>query len=147
MKTKTYLSIIALTILSVTTFSSCDNDEGDTTKPVISLEEPADGENLLIGDEVHFEMDLSDDVMLKSYKVDIHNNFDNHGHKRAAATTDFTFQKSWDISGQKNIHIHHHEIVIPEDATPGNYHMVVYCTDEAGNEAHIARNIVLKVKD
>ena len=33
---------------------------------------------LKIGNEkgVHFEMNLSDDVMLKSYKINIHNNFE-----------------------------------------------------------------------
>jgi len=33
--------------------------------------------------------------------------------------------------------------VIPVNATPGDYHLMVYCTDAAGNEAYIARNIVL----
>lgn len=28
---------------------------------------------------------------------------------------------------------------------PGNYHLMVYCTDAAGNETHIARNIVLSI--
>lgn len=32
---------------------------------------------------------------------------------------------------------------IPADATPRNYHLMVYCTDVAGNESYIARNIVL----
>ena len=60
-------------------FSSCDNDDSsDTTKPLIELHEPEEGQALEIGNEhrVHFEMDLSDDVMLKSYKIEIHSNFD-----------------------------------------------------------------------
>lgn len=62
-------------------FSSCDNDDSsDTTKPLIELHEPEEGQALEIGNEhgVHFEMDLSDDVMLKSYKIEIHSNFDHH---------------------------------------------------------------------
>ena len=55
----------------------------------------------------------------------------------------FVFNRSYDVSGKKNVHVHHHDIVIPEDATPGDYHLMVYCTDAAGNETHIARNIVL----
>ena len=35
--------------------------------------------------------------------------------------------------------------MIPANATPGDYHLMVYCTDAAGNEAHVARNIVLSV--
>ena len=51
--------------------------------------------------------------------------------------------RSYDVSEQRTAHIHHHDIVIPANATPGDYHLMVYCTDAAGNEAHVARNIVL----
>jgi hypothetical protein len=140
--------------ISFVTFSSCDkDDDGDTTKPIINLIEPEEGDVLRIGDQhgVHFDIELSDDVMLKSYKVDIHPNFDEHVHSTtlksaSSETVDFTFNKSWDISGQKNADIHHHEIKIPANATPGNYHLMVYCTDAAGNEAHLARNIVLSTE-
>ena len=80
MKTKIYFTTIL--VISVLAFFSCDKEDSDTTKPMIDLHEPAEGQALLIGSEkgVHFEMDLSDDVMLKSYKIDIHNNFDHHSH-------------------------------------------------------------------
>ena len=145
MKTKNYF--IAILAISAATFFSCDNNDSDTTKPVIELHEPAEGQALLIGSEegVHFEMDLSDDVMLKSYKIDIHNNFDHHSHdtRVTGTTVDFTFNRAYDVSEQRTAHIHHHDIVIPANATPGDYHLMVYCTDAAGNEAHVARNIVL----
>ena len=47
---------------------------------------------------------LSDDVMLKSYMIEIHSNFDHHSHgkSRAAAaeeaTVDFSFNRSYDLS-------------------------------------------------
>ena len=153
MKAKFNFSLVCLMAISLATFSSCDkDDDGDTTKPVIHLMKPEEGCVLKIGDEqgIHFDIELSDNVMLKSYRVNIHSNFDGHAHSSAlkaslSETADFTFDKSWDISGQKNADIHHHEIKIPANATPGNYHMVVYCTDAAGNEAHLARNIVLSV--
>ena len=68
MKTKLYLPIISLLAMSVFAFISCDDSDSDTTKPVIELSEPEEGQELKIGDEhgVHFEMDLSDDVMIKS---------------------------------------------------------------------------------
>lgn len=153
--TKFKFYLVCLMAISFVTFSSCDkdNDSSDTTKPVINLIEPEEGAILKIGDDhgVHFDVELSDDVMLKSYKVDIHPNFDGHVHfaslKAASETTvDFTFSKSWDVSGQKNTDIHHHEIKIPANATPGNYHLMIYCTDAAGNEAHLARNIVLSTE-
>lgn len=152
MKTKFYLPIICLLAISSFVFISCDKDEdSDTTKPVILLNEPEEGQALQIGNlkGMHFDMDLSDDVMLRSYKIEIHNNFDNHPHSRSNAavnteeTVDFIFNRSYDVSGQKNAHIHHHDIKIPANATPGAYHLMVYCTDAAGNESHIARNIVL----
>lgn len=150
MKTISYLSVVSVMILSVL-FVSCSDDDklGDTTKPVITLNAPAEGASLKPGTHIHFDMDLADDVMLGSYKVEIHNNFDGHDHTKAAVraetggTTPFAYNNSWDVSGQKNIHIHHHDIEIPANATEGNYHLMVYCTDAAGNESYIARNIVL----
>ena len=89
-------------------FSSCDNDDSsDTIKPLIELHEPEEGQALEIGNEhgVHFEMDLSDDVMLKSYKIEIHSNFDHHSHggnsRAVQETVDFSFNRSYDVSGQK----------------------------------------------
>lgn len=146
MKTVFYLSIVSILAVSAL-FVSCSEDEkdGDTTKPVINLIEPEEGAMLKPGSTIHFEMDLTDDVMLGSYKVEIHNNFDGHGHTKVATreTVAFTFNRSWDVSGLKNAHIHHHDIEISANATEGNYHLMVYCTDAAGNESYVARNIVL----
>ncbi|MDR1981597.1 MAG: DUF4625 domain-containing protein [Tannerellaceae bacterium] len=137
---------ICLTAIPCTLFVSCDNDE-DTTKPVINLIEPEEGDVLQIGSDVHFEMELSDNDLLRSYKVDIHHNFDGHTHtsatKAGEETIPFSYSHAWDISGQKNASIHHHEILIPENATPGDYHLVVYCTDASGNESYVAINIEL----
>ncbi|MDR2691218.1 MAG: DUF4625 domain-containing protein [Dysgonamonadaceae bacterium] len=124
-------------------------EDSDTEKPVIKLEEPAEGDTLQIGGDhgVHFEAEFSDNEALASYKVDIHHNFDGHTHAmRSSAetgeTVDFEFNRSWAISG-RNVPIHHHEITIPENAPPGDYHLMVYCTDAAGNESYIAVNVVL----
>ncbi|MDR1863977.1 MAG: DUF4625 domain-containing protein [Bacteroidales bacterium] len=148
MKTHIFYIYICLTAAVTVLSASCDDSgQGDAVKPVIELHEPAEGDVLKTGSDVHFEMDLSDDVELKSYKVNIHPNFDGHSHNKAGeeteATVDFEFERSWDVSGKKNEHVHHHEIEIPENATPGAYHLMVYCTDAAGNEAHIAVNIEL----
>ena len=149
MKTKIYCLVISLVAICSVCLPACDNDEkGDVTKPVIDLIEPEEGAVLKIGNEkgVHFEMNLSDDVMLKSYKINIHNNFDHHGHDSRAAgqkNIAFTFDKVYDVSGLKNTKVHHHDIVIPADAAPGDYHLMVWCTDAAGNQTEMARNIVL----
>lgn len=141
------LEIFATLTLALT-LASCEAD-GDTTKPEITLESPAEGETFAAdGDGIHFEMELSDDVALGSYKVEIHNNFDGHDHASVTVmrseTVDFSYTNTWyDIAGQRNATIHHHEIVIPADATHGDYHFMVYCVDAAGNESYVVRNVVI----
>jgi len=148
---KLYNLFIICTIATMTIALNGCKEDSDTEKPVIILEEPAEGDILQIGGEhgVHFDAEFSDNEALASYKVNIHPNFDGHTHTRsavvrqsAAETVDFVFEKTWPLSG-RNQAIHHHEIEIPENATPGNYHLMVYCTDAAGNETHIAINVVL----
>lgn len=128
---------------------SCEKDDADTVKPVITITGPEDDEAIFIGSEIHFEVDFSDDTELKSYKVDIHSNTDGHSHK-AVTTNDsvaFTFQKSWEFEpGLKNAKINHYEIEIPVliDGKPileGHYHFLVYCTDVAGNESWTATEV------
>jgi len=146
MKTKILLTISSLLMISLG-FISCTDDDGDTTKPVITLNAPEEGATLKVGSNIHFDMDLEDNEELRSYKVEIHNNFDNHGHgtkaENTGETVPFSFNRSWDVSGIKNTHAHHHDIIIPADATHGAYHFMVYCTDAAGNESYVVRNIVL----
>ena len=157
---------LVLSLLLIVIVSSCDDDnEIDVVKPVINLIEPENEDILLTGEEVHFEMELSDDIMLGSYKVEIHNNFNGHDHSnfnnhnlyilnqsnqitRSESERDpFAYNRSWDLSGKKNVHIHHHEIVIPKDAATGEYHLIVYCTDAAGNESYVVRHIVIDDAD
>lgn len=140
-----------ISALAIATFSmSCTKDDDkDTIKPVIDLHEPANGDTLFIGYENHLEMDLSDNEKLKSYKVDIHSNTDDHNHSKSAVTEGaWTYTKSWDVSGLKNTHIHHHEIAVPTSVdgvaiAKGNYHFMIYCTDEAGNESYVVRSVVV----
>ena len=148
-------NILFIATLFATLFiTSCEKTGNtDTTKPVIELKSPAEGETLEAGSDngVHFEMELSDDVALESYKIEIHNAFDGHSHAKAEGAhehegTPFKFYKVYDVSGKRNAHIHHHEIVIPSDATHGNYHLMVYCTDAAGNESQVARKIIIDEK-
>ena len=109
MRTKLYLPIISLLAMSVFVFISCDDSDSDTTKPVIELHEPEEGQALKIGSEygVHFEMDLSDDVMLKSYMIEIHSNFDHHSHgkSRGAGEPSISASTSLMIFPERKRHI------------------------------------------
>jgi len=101
-------AFFAITMAFAAFSISCDSDVKDTTKPVIILHEPAEGDTLFIGHEVHLDIELSDDIKLGSYKVDIHSNFDGHGHaapalvkSETAADVAWSFSKSWDVSDKK----------------------------------------------
>lgn len=147
MNTKNILLLALLSLLSFT-LAACSDDDGDTTKPIINVLEPEEDAALLIGDEhgVHFEADFSDDVALKSYKIEIHDAMNGHTHgaaKLKESTVNFAFNKTYELGGLRNAHIHHHDIIIPENATPGHYHLMVYVTDVAGNQSYIARDIEL----
>ena len=143
--------ILTVALLATALFSACEKD-GDTQKPTINIIEPTDGTELLAGEEIHFEVEFSDNQELKSYKVDIHSAEDGHSHTKSMSTDEhipWAMQKSWDFEvGQKNAHIHHHEIVIPTaiDGVPietGHYHMLIYCTDKEGNESWKAIGIAI----
>ena len=105
---RTIIKILFLSIISIITsisFTSCSNDnDGDTTPPAINLTAPAEGAVLKIGSDIHFDMELSDNEMLSSYKVEIHNNFDGHNHTKSLkaedGTTAFAFQKTLSVAGQ-----------------------------------------------
>jgi len=144
---KFFKYITASLMLSLVFFMfSCEKNKVDTQNPVISIISPEEEEVVYIGSEIHFEVDFADDVELKSYKVDIHSNFDGHNHKSAlkGESVAWSFQKSWNFEeGKKTAHIHHHEIVIPiqierNEITEGEYHLMVYCTDASGNESWTA---------
>ncbi len=144
-------SIIVFMLAVAGIFSSCEKDEADTVQPVIEVSGPEANEVLYVGSKIHFEVDFSDDVELKSYKVDIHDNFDGHTHKSTKHEgTPWHFQQSWDFeAGKKSAHVHHHEIVIPteiagEEVATGDYHFMVYCTDAAGNESWVAIDVEIQ---
>mgnify|MGYP000853113412 CR=1 FL=1 len=139
---------ISLSLILVL-IGGCSKDE-DNTKPIIQVAEPEEGDTLLPGTTLHFEADFSDDTELKSYKIDIHGNFDNHTHKSVTAdSTVWSYQNSWAFeSGMKQSHVHQHDITIPLiiDGLPirqGNYHFMIYLTDKAGNESWIAIPVVI----
>lgn len=149
MKKIQYLAIV--TIASLFTFTSCSSDDNaDTQKPEVNLVAPAEGAKLEAGKDIHFDMIVSDNEGLGSYNVDIHDNFDGHDHsgenhthalKAVVETKPFTYNNTWQLGGVKNDNIHHHEIVIAENATPGKYHFAVKVLDKAGNQTMVFRNI------
>lgn len=125
--------------LMIGLFAACgdDDDNGngdsvDTTPPTIELISPEQDATFEAGGQINFEAIFRDNVALSEYEIDIHDNFDGHGHGKIEAEG-WVWKESFEISGTKAEESM--TIDIPEDAYPGDYHFIVYCLDAAGNQA------------
>ncbi len=148
-------------------FSSCGKEEVDITPPsmeIISLSPvPVSAEIcgtaedtvflLRGGESLSFELLFRDESSLSQYKIDIHNNFDCHGHGGGAApgisipnvsnqTTDWSELQIIGLSGEEQQVAQ--MLVAPENITAGNYHFQVQVIDEAGNDNPLANFYSIK---
>lgn len=141
-----YIIILAVLLIGI----SCGKKNGtavlppfDRTKPVINLIDPTSNKIFALGSPLHLQMDLSDNVELKSYKVAISKSL------KGIQTSDWAFTQTWPIAaGKKTFTINHSEITVPltvtgNQTTTGNYDMVVTCTDTSGNEITTTVTIVI----
>jgi hypothetical protein len=134
-KTKNFLYIGLILLIG---FTACNTEEMDTEIPVITINEPHDHEHFHPGGKIHFDADFSDNVGLKQFKIDIHSG-EGHTHKSNGIRlqdNEWSYVYTGDLEG-RNKHVHM-DITIPEDAKHGEYHFIVYCTDQAGNESFVA---------
>lgn len=148
--------------------SSCGNRMIDITPPLLNVIEyiPApvveeicgtQEESVFIlkgGEQFSFDVIFEDDEALSQYKVDLHNNFDCHGHGGGAApsvvipnvqnqTIDWTVLEIKDISGTETSVF---EVLdVPENVTAGNYHFHLQVIDETGNDSPFANFFSMKV--
>jgi hypothetical protein len=143
--TKTKFFLIGLTALTFTALASCSKDDGDTTKPVIVLNEPENEEFFQIGTTLRLDMDLSDNEALGEYKIEIHPAA-GHTHSRAWMDDSHYEYVGNEISGLKSKHVLR-DIDIPANVVPGEYHLMVYCFDKEGNEQHAFVTIDLDTEE
>jgi len=107
----------------------------DTTKPTISLVDPTASKIITLGTAMHLQMDLNDNVELKSYKVAITKSL------KGVTTSDWAYSNIWTIpAGKKTLAVNHNEILVPStytgnQVTLGNYDVLITCEDLAGNSA------------
>lgn len=111
----------------------------------------------LIGGEVlNFDILFEDNLALSQYKVDIHNNFDCHGHGGGSApsvivpnidnqTIDWTVLEIGDITGT-SAEVNR-SFNVPQNVTAGNYHFHIQVIDESGNDSPFANFYSLKIKN
>jgi hypothetical protein len=115
----------------------------DTTVPSIVLTDPTPNKTLTLGSPLHLQMDLSDNVELKSYKVTIAKSL------KGVQTSDWGYTYTWTIAaGKKTFAVNHNDILIPltvtgNQTTTGNYDMTISCLDTSGNETSKSLTIVL----
>ena len=99
------------------------------------------------GEELLFSSLFRDDNALSQYKIDIHNNFDCHGHGGASApgvsapnvesvTEDWTILDIVALSGTESQA--DRKLQVPENVTAGNYHFQIQVIDESGNDNPLA---------
>ena len=134
-----------LVVLSCFLLNACT--EPDTTEPIIEIlsssPETAPGmvcgemEELVITltstDTFLVQFTVSDDSELSQYKLDLHQNFDCHGHASKVETTDWYVLDIVDLQGsEQTLEL---EIPVPLNVTTGDYHFSIQATDVSGNNA------------
>ena len=148
-------------------FFSCGDSDVDLAAPsmtIMSLSpQPRTGDicgtvedtvfHLKGGEELQFEALFRDDVALSQYKIDIHNNFDCHGHGGGAPavsipgianqTMDWAELQIGDLTGKEQLVSR--KLRVPENVTAGAYHFQIQVIDEAGNDNPFANFYSLKV--
>ena len=163
---KRYIKICALLIIVI--ISSCGENTVDVTPPTMEILEympdPSEANicgsqesNVFVlngGNELSFDAIFNDNEALSQYKIDIHNNFDCHGHGGGSVpsvavpnienqTIDWTVLDIQDISGMSTPIFR--SLEVPENVTAGNYHFHVQVIDESGNDSPFANFFSLKI--
>ena len=162
---KKTMTILCSGILAL---SSCGDGEIDVQAPsmeILSLD-PEPVADLICGtledtvfvlrngEQLAFSVIFRDDAALSQFKVDIHNNFDCHGHGGASTpavsqpnvgqlTEDWTELEIGDLSGREAPVSR--SLNVPDNVTAGNYHFQIQVIDQAGNDNPLANFYSLKV--
>ena len=118
---------------------SCDEETPepvDTSKPVISnVQHP---EVVRTGEIFELGFQLEDDLALGEVRINIHSDFDGHAHERISLeATPFSYDNILEeMEGELTFTIQE-EILIPEAAASGEYHLQILYLDAAGNEGDL----------
>lgn len=124
-------SILFLALAAVS-FTACKKEETpDLTKPVISFTQPAaDHMDLTVDTNFRIVANITDDVALSQWKIDIHT-ADGHTHRLMAGEWEMT---ETGTATDKTFTLDK-TLAVPADAALGEYHLTLEATDKAGNAA------------
>lgn len=152
---------LALLAAATTTFYACKKNESDTQAPALTVNQltPAVGSDTICGalatNVIHVDggsnlsitFAATDNVELGQYKIDIHDDFDCHGHdgERSPSPTVWTMQDIVNLTGTQQTITR--DIAVPSDIYAGNYHFQVSLIDKAGNELQTNHIYTLKIRN
>lgn len=137
--------LLALIVVLSLAFQSCGPNDKDIVAPTIRLlpETSAFGAKevcgntqpsvftLSSGDTLHLQIGVEDDWGNAEAKIDIHQNFDCHGH--SFKTEDWAELDVIPLNSSRDTIDKYY--VIPPQVTAGTYHLGIYAVDNSGNEA------------
>lgn len=143
--------IVIVLALALSFFSSCEKIEVDDVKPTIDLSVtgafPLNCDTLYLGEPFVFKAQLSDNVELGSYGVEIHHNFDHHAHTTEISSCDLSTVKTpvnpfhyiadFEIPSNTSDYVTADTIIIPVTNASGkidegDYHFYVSLVDREG---------------
>lgn len=142
---KIYLLLTLLCALCACS-SSDDEETKDMTYPVINTTDivavPTDCQVFKRGDVIPFNFLFTDNMELGAYNIEIHNNFDHHTHGTSSVecpmeakkdpVKPWVYNQDFTIPAGQRTYTARHDIAIPADIDPGDYHFMVRLTDHAG---------------
>jgi hypothetical protein len=156
-------------VLFLLVLASCDTDEVDVTPPSVTIVnfDPSpesaevcgsiEDEVFLVtgGQTLNMELLVEDEGGLSQYKIDIHNNFDCHGHGGGSTpsfnapngaesqTEDWTILEIEDLEGTSATI--NESLEVPANVAAGNYHLLFQVIDASGNDEPLANLYSVKV--
>ena len=131
------LASLSFAIISLIGISSCSDDDAvvDTTKPTIEIITPTDHQEVEPGSVFTVKANLTDNVGLASYKIEIHSAEDGHEHKaKQLLAEDFEYSFVGDIANRPTAYTLEHAITIPADVAEEHYHVGITVLDVNGNQ-------------
>lgn len=146
MKLKYTHLLYSLLLLSVVSCSSSGDNEIDEEKPTININYtggfPQACAELQRGQTYTFKAQVTDNVALAAYSLDIHHNFDHHTHDDQGAQCELEDVKSAvsPLIYMENFSIEEGSIsyeisvpfTVPDDVDTGDYHCSFSVVDETG---------------
>jgi len=142
-----FIALVALTLV----FTSCNNDDEETAKPVInnfemgSGDDHGDDHSAHVGGDIHIEAEILADGKIDYIEVEI------HAEEHKSLTDEgpgWAFDSTYTIGyeGKLNAEFHEH-IEIDTTASVGHYHFHLSVTDMEGNETSVEEELELLAKD